>query len=157
MEAWQIILLAFIASGVLFWISTFFIIAGVVYRILLVRTSPEKWSRDCSLDDDRKYMPDSIGLFSNWYTRGPIYEMPFGSICGRRIENLYAAGRIIGADDGAWYNTRVIPICAVSGEGAGRAAAIYARDGAVDIDKLQGELRNAGVLLHIEELGIKDI
>ena len=54
MEAWQIILLAFIASGVLFWISTFFIIAGVVYRILLVRTSPEKWSRDCSIDDEKE-------------------------------------------------------------------------------------------------------
>ena len=110
--------------------------------------------RDCSLDDDKKYIPDSVGLFSNWYTRGPIYEMPFGALCGKRIENLYAAGRVIGADDGAWYNTRVIPICAVSGEGAGRAAAMYAREGRVEIEKLQRELKDAGVLLHVSELGI---
>ena len=110
--------------------------------------------RDCTLDDDKKYIPDSVGLFSNWYTRGPIYEMPFGALCGKRIENLYAAGRVIGADDGAWYNTRVIPICAVSGEGAGRAAAMYAREGKVEIEKLQRELKGAGVLLHIDELNI---
>ena len=54
MEAWQIILLAFIGSGILFWISTYFIIAAVVYRILLVRTSPDKWSRECSMHDDEE-------------------------------------------------------------------------------------------------------
>lgn len=107
--------------------------------------------RDCSLDDDKKYIPDSVGLFSNWYKRGPVYEMPFGALCGKRIENLFAAGRIIGADDGAWYNTRVIPICAVSGEGAGRAAAMLAREGSVSIESLQKELKNAGVLIHVNE------
>ena len=54
MEPWQIVLVAFIASGVLFWISSYFIIAAVVYRILLVRTSPDKWSRECSLDDEEE-------------------------------------------------------------------------------------------------------
>lgn len=54
MEIWQIILIAFIASGILFWISTFFIIAAIVYRILLVRTTPDKWSRDCSLTDEEE-------------------------------------------------------------------------------------------------------
>lgn len=110
--------------------------------------------RDCSLDDDKKYIEDSVGTFSNWYTRGPVYELPFGALCGKRIENLYAAGRIIGADEPAWFNTRVIPICAVSGEAAGRAAAMYARDGAVSIERLQAELRAAGVTLHCEELGL---
>ena len=52
MEPWEIILLAFIGSGILFWIASFFIIAAVVYNILLVRTSPEKWSRECSSKDD---------------------------------------------------------------------------------------------------------
>lgn len=110
--------------------------------------------RDCTLDDDKKYISDSVGTFSSWYSRGPVYELPFGALCGKQIENLYAAGRIIGADDGAWYNTRVIPICAVSGEAAGRAAAMYAREGTVSVDKLQEELRAAGVTLHCGELGL---
>ena len=52
MEAWQIILICFAGSGVLFWISSYFIIAFVVYRITLVRTSPKKWTRECSMKDD---------------------------------------------------------------------------------------------------------
>ena len=110
--------------------------------------------RDCTLDDDKKFIEDSVGTFSSWYSRGPVYELPFGALCGKQIENLYAAGRIIGADDGAWYNTRVIPICAVSGEAAGRAAAMYAREGEVSVEKLQSELRAAGVTLHCGELGL---
>ncbi len=54
MEIWQIILLAVAASGILFWISSYFIIAFIVYRITLVRTSPEKWSRQCSITDDEE-------------------------------------------------------------------------------------------------------
>lgn len=108
--------------------------------------------RDCSLSDDKKYIEDSVGTFGCWYKRGPIYELPFGSLCTSRVKNLFAAGRIIGADDGAWYNTRVIPICAVSGEAAGRAAAMQAMEGQVDIAKLQGELVRAGVRLHVVDI-----
>lgn len=54
MEAWKIILLAFVASGILFWIASYFIVATVVYRILLVRTSREKWSRECSLEEEEE-------------------------------------------------------------------------------------------------------
>jgi len=109
-------------------------------------------ARDCTLADNKKYIPDSVGTFSSWYSRGPVYEMPFRALCGRNISNLYAAGRIIGADDGAWYNTRVIPICAVSGEASGRAAAMLAREGKVDVGRLQDELRRAGVTLHVSEV-----
>ena len=108
--------------------------------------------RDCTLEDDKKYIEDSVGTFSNWYTRGPVYELPFRALCGRNIKNLYAAGRIIGADDRAWYNTRVIPICAVSGEAAGKAAAILARDGEMNLEKLQRELTGSGVTLHIKDI-----
>ena len=52
MEVWQIILICFVASGILFWISSYFIIAFIVYWKTLVRTSPEKWSRECSIKDD---------------------------------------------------------------------------------------------------------
>lgn len=52
MEGWQIILICFVVSGILFWISSYFIIAFIVYWKTLVRTSPEKWSRECSIKDD---------------------------------------------------------------------------------------------------------
>ena len=54
MEPWQIIVICLAAFGVLFWISSYFIIAYIVYRITLVRTSPKKWSRECSLSDDEE-------------------------------------------------------------------------------------------------------
>ncbi len=52
MELWQILLLSVVVSGLLFWLSSYFIIAYIVYRITLVRTSPDKWSRECSIKDD---------------------------------------------------------------------------------------------------------
>ena len=54
MEPWQIILISFAASCVLFWILSYFIVAFVLYRTLLVRTDPEKWSRKCSMQDDEE-------------------------------------------------------------------------------------------------------
>ena len=54
MEVWEIILLAFVASGIMFWIASYFIVAYVVYRILLVRTDPQKWTRECSMKDDEE-------------------------------------------------------------------------------------------------------
>ena len=52
MDVWQIILICFLASLVLFWIASYFIIAYIVYSITLVRTDQEKWSRECSLKED---------------------------------------------------------------------------------------------------------
>lgn len=52
MEAWQIVLICFVASLLLFWFASYFIVAYIVYRITLVRTSKEKWSRECSLKED---------------------------------------------------------------------------------------------------------
>lgn len=52
MEWWQIVLICFAVSGLLFWILSYFIISYVVYRITLVRTSPDKWTRECSIKDD---------------------------------------------------------------------------------------------------------
>ena len=68
MEVWEIALLSLAAFGILFWISSYFIIAAVVYRILLVRTSPAKWSRECSLEEEeeqtRMYVEGNA-----WYDR----------------------------------------------------------------------------------------
>ena len=38
-----------------FGILPTFIMAGVLYKVLLVRSSPEKWGRECSIPEDEEY------------------------------------------------------------------------------------------------------
>ena len=91
-------------------------------------------------------------MFSDWRKPGPVYELPFGTLHGGRIRNLIAAGRCISGTDAMWDITRVIPVCAVSGEAAGIAAAMSDDMNAIDIAELQKKLRAAGVKLHEKEL-----
>lgn len=51
---------------------------------------------------------------------------------------------------------RVILCCAVTGQAAGTAAALTEDFPAVDIQQLQQALRNSGVVLHEQDLGIGD-
>lgn len=99
---------------------------------------------------------DSVGLFSDWRKVGPVYELPLGTLYGAKIANLLAAGRCISGTEAMWDITRVIPVCAVSGEAAGTAAALCVRAGcavsALDVGALQAKLRESGVRIHTEEL-----
>ena len=99
--------------------------------------------------DDRKYISDSVGLISNWKKRGPVYEVPFSALYGRKVKNLITAGRCISATDPMWDVTRVIPCCAVTGEAAGLAAAVSDDFASVDISNLQEKLLSRGVKIHI--------
>lgn len=94
---------------------------------------------------------DSIGMIGDWRKSGPIYELPFGILCGRRIGNLFAAGRCISVEDAMWDITRVIPACAVTGEAAGLAAAVTDGIHAPEVTALQEKLYRAGGKLHIDE------
>ena len=44
------------------------------------------------------------------------------------LDNLLTAGRIISAEGEGWEIVRVIPVCALTGESAGKAAAISVKD-----------------------------
>ncbi len=79
-----------------------------------------------TLDDTEmfKEFPDAVGMFSDWRKRGPVYKLPFSTLYGKEVKNLICAGRNISVTDAMWDITRVIPVCAVSGEAAGRAAAM---------------------------------
>ena len=102
--------------------------------------------------DDHRHFPDSVGTFSNWRKSGPIYELPLSALYNKDIKNLLAAGRCFGATDAMWDITRVIPVCAVSGEAAGACAAMTDDVASVDIAALQDYLRTQGVKIHIDEL-----
>lgn len=98
-----------------------------------------------SESDDGKLFDDSVGTFSNWKVRGPVYHLPFAALIGGTVDNLICAGRCISANDTMWDVTRVIPVCAVSGEAAGTAAAMSCNFQKIDIKKLQNELKRKGV------------
>ncbi len=101
---------------------------------------------------DRAFVPDSGGIFSNWRKNGPVYELPLSSLWGKKIKNLYAAGRCISSDNSMWDITRVIQVCAVSGQAAGTCAAI-SHDHS-DAALIQARLVSDGVVLHTNELDI---
>lgn len=107
-----------------------------------------------TLDDTEmhKNFCDSVGLFSDWRKPGPVYELPLSTLIGNKISNLFVAGRCISVTDAMWDITRVIPVCAVSGQAAGTAAAIFKSAGEIDIKLLQTKLRNNGVVFHESEL-----
>ena len=107
-----------------------------------------------TMDDTEtfKTFDDSIGMIGDWRIAGPVYEIPFSCLYGREIKNLITCGRCISVTEPMWDITRVIPVCAVTGEAAGIAAAIS--DDFADIDKLEffKKLDSAGVKRHISDL-----
>jgi hypothetical protein len=100
----------------------------------------------------KKHFDDSIGMVSDWRARGPVFEIPFGTLRGKEVKNLLTAGRCISVTDDMWDITRVIPDCAVTGEAAGVAAAMTADLDTLDITALQKELVARGVKLHLEDV-----
>ena len=103
-------------------------------------------------NDEFKTFPDSIGLFSNWKKRGPVYQLPFRSLIGKKVQNLITAGRNISAEDAMWDVTRVIPVCALSGQAAGTAAAMCSDFHNIDVALLQKKLQEDGVRLWYDQI-----
>ncbi len=103
-----------------------------------------------TMDDTEmhKNFEDSVGMFSDWGKRGPVYELPFRTLFGSGIKNLICAGRCISVSDSMWDITRVIPVCAVSGQAAETAATMTEDFAQIDIKLLQEKLMQAGVILH---------
>ncbi|MBR2371053.1 MAG: FAD-dependent oxidoreductase [Clostridia bacterium] len=125
-------------------------------QVRMTRRIVGKATLDMCEDEERIFVEDSIGVTGNWRRRGPVYEIPFGAICSANIKNLLAAGRDISVTDKMWNITRVIPVCALTGESAGICAAMLADcdyDTAnVDITALQENIKKNGVRIHINEV-----
>lgn len=99
--------------------------------------------------ESRVYIEDSIGLTGDWRKHGPCYELPYRGLYSKSVPNLIMAGRDISVTDAMWDITRVIPVCAVTGEAAGTAAAMTKDFPALDVRKLQEKLQENGVKIHI--------
>lgn len=103
-------------------------------------------------DEMHKYFEDSVGMVSDWRKRGPVYEVPFGTLYSRSVKNLIMAGRCTSVTDGMWDIMRVIPCCAITGEAAGIAAAMTDDFASLDVTELQNKLVSYGAVLHEKDL-----
>ena len=95
------------------------------------------------LRDDENDVPfaDSIGKIADWRRRGYVYAIPYRALYNAQLKNVIAAGRCISATDAMWDVTRVIPVCAVTGEAAGTAAALTDDFAALERARLRAELQ----------------
>lgn len=100
---------------------------------------------------------DSIGIFPEFIdgygllilpTTGRYFHVPYRSLVPRRIGHLLVAGRSIGGDKVSHAAVRNMMCCAVSGQGAGAAAAVSLRNGEsfdeIDVRAVQTELKRQG-------------
>lgn len=93
---------------------------------------------------------DVIG-YGGTYANAPEFQIPYGCLVPSKLENLLAAGRCVSAEFIVADTLRLIPICWVTGQAAGVAAALSTiekckpRD--VNITGLQNHLKQQGVFL----------
>lgn len=104
--------------------------------------------------EEHTYFEDSVGMVSNWKKRGPVYEVPFGTLYSKEVKNLIVAGRCTSVNETLWDVMRVIPCCAVTGQAAGIAAAMTDDFPALDVAALQSRLKQNGVVLHEKDLAV---
>lgn len=104
---------------------------------------------------------DSIGIFPEFIdgygililpTTGRYFQLPYRSLLPKGVDNLLIAGRSIGGDKTSHAAVRNMMCCAVSGQGAGVAAAVSAKTGQpldrLDMGLVQQELKRQGARLH---------
>ena len=93
---------------------------------------------------------DVIG-YSGTYANAPEFQIPYGCLVPAKLENLLAAGRCVSAEFLVADTLRLIPICWVTGQAAGIAAALSVKEACrprnVNVRKLQDELRKQGAFL----------
>jgi len=85
------------------------------------------------------------------YANAPAFQIPYGCLVPEKLDNLLAAGRCVSAEFIVADTLRLIPVCWVTGQAAGIAAAISVKDScsprSVNIRKLQSQLRQQGAYL----------
>jgi ribulose 1,5-bisphosphate synthetase/thiazole synthase len=100
---------------------------------------------------------DAIGIFPEFIdgygllilpTTGRYFHVPYRSLLPKGVANLLVAGRAIGGDKVSHAAVRNMMCCAVSGQGAGVAAAVSIREGQpldrLDLGAVQRELLRQG-------------
>jgi len=96
---------------------------------------------------------DAVALTGHWTKYGAWYQIPYGALLARELDNLLVAGRCISVDHRVHHATKEIPACFATGEAAGTAAALAVRAGVdparLDVAVLRARLREAGAILEL--------
>lgn len=124
------------------------------YSLVTLPTIPQtRMSRrlvgkyELDINDFQKDFNDSLGMFPSWIHKGRAYQLPIGSLLCKKTKNLCVAGRCISVSSTSmWDVTRVIPVCAVTGEACGLIAAHNNDFSNIDVLKLQEILTKRNVL-----------
>ena len=78
------------------------------------------------------------------YKPGESHGIPFRCLLPKKLDNLLLAGRCISSDRMTYGSVRVMPVCLVTGEAAGTAAAMAAAQGSapreLDVARLRRDL-----------------
>jgi hypothetical protein len=94
------------------------------------------------------YFPD---WGPNYAIKGLRYDVPYRCLVPESVDGLLVAGRCISADPIAGNTMRLLVPCLATGQAAGAAAAIAAREGCapcdVPVEALRDELRAQDVYL----------
>ncbi len=105
---------------------------------------------------------DSIGIFPEFIdgygililpTTGRYFQIPYRNLLPKNVENLLVAGRATGGDRDSHAATRNMACCAVTGQGAGVAAALSIKKQVntladLDVADVQKELERQGARHH---------
>ncbi|MFW6303794.1 MAG: FAD-dependent oxidoreductase [Candidatus Sumerlaeota bacterium] len=88
--------------------------------------------------------------------KGFKYQIPYGIIVPKDVDNLLVAGRCASADHEALGSLRVMPQCTVMGHAAGAASQLSLQDGTVprdiDIAQLQDTLRKQKAIVTAQDI-----
>ena len=108
--------------------------------------------REIRGEDCNTQIPDSVGMAADWRCAGKVWETPYGALLPEKLHGVLAAGRCIAAAGDAWEVYRAIPACALTGEVAGRAAALSVERGELPehlpLSVLRDELRGNHFVFH---------
>lgn len=89
--------------------------------------------------------PDVVGVGGASNAEHGEWQIPYGSLIPKKVDNVLAAGRCISAEISMADLVRLIPNCFVTGHAAGVAAAVSAQDKCLprdaDINRIQKILR----------------
>jgi hypothetical protein len=127
--------------------------------VYLVETAPQIGVRISRLLDGVKQLTykgvesgqrwdDCIGWSGDWTGTDFEWQIPYGALVPKKVDNILVAGRCLSAEPKMADLIRVIPPCFVTGHAAGVAAAVSLADGClpreVDVAKVRKILKEQG-------------
>lgn len=127
----------------------------------------EDFSADNTFDDEigrysypidiHPMTPDEEGMrefgvnVAKRHGSGESYSIPYRCLIPVTFDNVFVAGRCIGADHAMQASVRVIPCCYITGQAAGAAAAVCVNDGCTnknaDPEKIRRMLAGQGAYI----------